>query len=273
MRQGDCHYLGSYSDTLAREAMVIERESVDESVDEEVQLRDQLANWTIQQAEERARVFRDLQAKVDAEELKRQEAEYEDRRLVEEREAAERAMRHAEEADAAQVKYEQERAAWEAAERVRLTAEATDQLQEALLTQDAPTLRAAISAYGPILKEANASAHSDLQVAIRYLAQLDAAAAAFASEYNSAVADLHTLTHADVTQVKAEATLARLKVAAERAAAVGAPEEMMGAAQVCAALIQTSFSTPPCTVAHRVLHTSPSRHRSGSSKCTAHVTR
>mmetsp|Transcript_36058 Transcript_36058/g.94982 ORF Transcript_36058/g.94982 Transcript_36058/m.94982 type:complete len:667 (-) Transcript_36058:208-2208(-) len=110
----------------------------------------------------------------------------------------------------------------------------------AVRSQDAPTLRAAISAYGPILKEANASAHSDLQVAIRYLAQLDAAAAAFASEYNSAVADLHTLTHADVTQVKAEATLARLKVAAERAAAVGAPEEMMGAAQVRANALHTS---------------------------------
>ena len=60
------------------------------------------------------------------------------------------AQRDAEERSVAKAKYEQERAAWEAAEKVRVAAEATDALQQALLTQDAPTLRAALNAYGPV---------------------------------------------------------------------------------------------------------------------------
>ncbi len=107
---------------------------------------------------------RHARAQVDAEELKRREAEDKERRQREEAEEAERQRRQAEEDAAAQAKYEQEKAAWEAAEKIRLTAEATDQLQEALLTQDPPTLRAAISAYGPILEEAGESAKADLQV-------------------------------------------------------------------------------------------------------------
>ena len=56
--------------------------------DDESQLRGQMADWTIREAEERARVFRDLQAKVDAEELRRREAEDEEQRRAQEAAAA-----------------------------------------------------------------------------------------------------------------------------------------------------------------------------------------
>jgi hypothetical protein len=80
-------------------------------------------------------------------------------------------------------RYEQEKAAWEAAEKIRQTATATDQLQVALMTRDAPTLRAAISTYGPILEDAGASSRADLELAKEYLTKLDAAAATFARQY------------------------------------------------------------------------------------------
>ncbi len=77
-------------------------------------------------------------------------------------------------------------------------------------------------------------------MAKEYLAQLDSAAANFATQYNEAVTELHQLTHADVSQLEAEATLARLTEVAERAAALGAPEELMSAAQVRANALHAS---------------------------------
>ena len=199
---------------------------------EEARLRDELANWTISQAEERARVFRDLQAKVDAEQLRRYELEEKERRLAEEAAMAERARQDELERAAALAKYEQERAAWEAAERVRVTAEATDAIQNAVNTQDAPTLRAALNAYGSILEEApDPAAVADLQLARDYLAQLDAAAQAFANEYNEAVTELHALTYAEVEPMQAETTLERLQAVAQRAAAAGVPDDVMANAQ------------------------------------------
>ena len=61
-----------------------------------------------------------------------------------------------------------------------------------------------------------------------------------ACRYNAAVAELHQLTHADVSQLEAGATLTRLGHVAERAAALGAPEDLMHAAQVRANALHAS---------------------------------
>ena len=103
----------------------------------------------IASAEERARIFQQLQATVDAEELKRHEAEEKVRReqeAVEEaarlkREAEERAVREAEE----KVRREQEAAAAAVAAaeaQAAAEAEGTANLQAALQTQDLATLQA-----------------------------------------------------------------------------------------------------------------------------------
>ena len=63
------------------------------------------------------------------------------------------------------------------------------------------------------------------------------AAQAFAAEYNEAVGELHSLTYAEVGPMEAEATLTRLQAVAARAAAAGAPDDLMGPAQVIACFI------------------------------------
>ena len=91
---------------------------------EEQRLRDEHAQRMISQAEEHAKAYRDLQARVDAEELRRREAE-----------EVERLRLEGLEAEKAHARYEADLAAWEIAEAARQLAEATDQIQQSLGTQ------------------------------------------------------------------------------------------------------------------------------------------
>lgn len=91
-----------------------------------------------------------------------------------------------------------------------------------------------------ILEEAGGSAVADLNLARDYLGQLEEAAAAFANEYNETVTELHRLTYADVSQLQAEEALNELQAVAKRALALGAPDDLMQAAQVRANALHAS---------------------------------
>ena len=192
----------------------------DSLVADQIRLRDEHAARMIANAEEQARVYRDLQARVDAEDSKRRELEEGERQRMQQLEA-----------ERAQQRYEQELAAWEMAEEARQLSEATEQLQAALLTQDSNHVRSAIHRYAHVLQNGSDANRNDLSVAKSYLEQLEQAASAAASEYNSSVQELHQLTYTEVDQFDAEVLLGRLQAVAERAEAAGAPAEMLEAAQ------------------------------------------
>lgn len=74
-------------------------------------------------------------------------------------------------------------------------------------------------------------ARNNLSIAKEYLALLEDAESTFRSEYDAVVNELHILTYAETSQLDAASTIEVIQQVAERAAAVGAPAEMMAAAQ------------------------------------------
>jgi len=181
----------------------------------------------IAQAEEQARQAiaaeeaAKLKEKMDAEERKKHEAD-----------ELERERQEALEAERAQKKYEEELAAWEAAEAGRQLLEATEGIQHSLVTQDAHAVRTAIARWGHVLSAGSEQAQADLAIAKTYLEQLEQAAAAAAAEYNAAVGELHQAIYAPtVDAFGAGAELERLQAVAARASAAGAPPEMLNLAQ------------------------------------------
>ena len=110
--------------------------------------------------------------------------------------------------------------------------EATDAIQQSLLTQDKDVVRAAIARFGHVLDGGSAQSRADLEVAQTYLSQLEQAAVAAASEYNAAVGELHQLIYGEaVDAFRAGEALQQLQAVAARAETAGAPEEMLDAAQ------------------------------------------
>ena len=194
--------------------------------------RDAMAAQAIASAEERARIFQQLQATVDAEELKRHEAEEKVRReqeAVEEaarlkREAEERAVREAEE----KVRREQEAAAAAVAAaeaQAAAEAEGTANLQAALQTQDLATLQAAVNHYGPALRAGSAQAQADLATVEAYLAQLQEAHNAYVAEVTAATEALSALSVAPLAAPHAAAAaMSEVQAAAERVVAAGVGE-------------------------------------------------
>ncbi len=221
------------ADLLAEQAAA----EFDERAAEEGRQREAAAARAVAEAEERARHFRELQATVDEEELRRHDMAERQRRLVQQEAAAEQAQREAvrasqAEAEAAEASYnaavqKAEREAEEAAER---EAEATAAVQEALLTQDPETLRAALHHFGATLASGTDQAAADLHVATEYLRQLDEASANYAAECAALAAELEAASLVSTDHLGAEQALARLTEVAARAADAATPEQM-GAAQ------------------------------------------
>ena len=83
-----------------------------------------------------------------------------------------------------------------------------------------------------MLDGGNDQSRADLEVAKMYLVELEQAAAAAAAEYNAAVGQLHRMIYAQLDGPReAGKALQQLKAAAARAEALGAPAEIIDAAQ------------------------------------------